>query len=282
MPKCSLCKQEGHTKGNRAFHPLVKAPVKEVPKAPVKVLPKAPLKIPQKPKDEPTLAPKVSSPASTKKIVMPAVIILNEYVAPDWYTIPEIPFNPFLELLQPIYKRMDVTTESKSEEDPLFRMVFQASQGMSDEDYEKFLKQMQMTKRLQMAMGDFHQHLMGLFDGWDDYKQGHETKCDIGKTDGTIVCEIKNNINTMNSDSLRSVNQKLQKQKELGKEARVIIVNGSIQRKEKDGIIWMSGKDFYEEQSGRDNFMQSLQTTMRHIFSTYNNYNDLLTSLTVV
>lgn len=261
MPKCSICKQEGHTKGNRAFHPIV---VKD----PAKVLPK--------------LAPKVSSPVPIKKIVMPAVIILNEYVTPDWYTIPEIAFNPFLELLQPIYKRMDVTTESKSEEDPLFRMVFQASQGMSDEDYEKFLKQIQMTKRLQMAMGDFHQHLMGLFDGWDDYKQGHETKCDIGKKDGTLVCEVKNNINTMNSDSLRSVNQKLQKQKELGKEVRVIIVNGNIPRKEKEGITWMSGRDFYEEQSGRDNFMQSLQATMRHIFSTYNSYNDLITSLTAL
>jgi len=261
MPKCSLCKKEGHTKGNRAFHPLV---------------------VPQPKEPQLKVAPKVALPVSVKKIAMPAMIIANTYVIPSWYTIPEIAFNPFLELLQPIYKRMDVTTESKSEEDPLFRMVFQASQGMSDEDYDKFLKQMQMTKRLQMAMGDFHQHLMGLFDGWDDYKQGHETKCDIGKKDGTVVCEVKNNINTMNSDSLRSVNQKLNKQKELGKEARVIIVNGNIPRKEKEGIIWMSGKDFYEEQSGRDTFMQSLQTTMQHIFSTYSTFDTLLTSLETV
>ena len=198
---------------------------------------------------------------------------------PAWYTIPEIPFPSFLELLHPIYKRMNTNMESKSEEDPLFRMVFQASQGMNDEEFDHFWKQQQMAKRLQMAMGDFHQNLMGLFAGWENYKQGHETKCDIGKKDGTIICEIKNNINTMNSDSLRSVTQKLQKQAQLGKEARIIIVNGNIPRKEKDGIVWMSGKDFYQEQSGRPNFMQSVQETMYHVFSTHDTIHSLQESV---
>jgi hypothetical protein len=193
--------------------------------------------------------------------------------------IPEIPFPSFLELLNPIYKRMSMAMESKSEEDPLFRMVFQASQGMSDEEFDHFWKQQQMAKRLQMAMGDFHQHLMGLFEGWDDYKQGHETKCDIGKKDGSIICEIKNNINTMNSDSQARVIQKLQKQVQQGKEARIIIVNGNIARKEKDGIVWMSGREFYQEQSGRADFMQSVQQTMFHVFSTYDTIDSLHATL---
>jgi hypothetical protein len=215
------------------------------------------------------------------KRVRPMIAPLQAAIraVPAWYMIPEIPFPSFLELLNPIYKRMSMAMESKSEEDPLFRMVFQASQGMSDEEFDHFWKQQQMAKRLQMAMGDFHQHLMGLFEGWDDYKQGHETKCDIGKKDGSIICEIKNNINTMNSDSQARVIQKLQKQVQQGKEARIIIVNGNIARKEKDGIVWMSGREFYQEQSGRADFMQSVQQTMFHVFSTYDTIDSLHATL---
>jgi hypothetical protein len=198
---------------------------------------------------------------------------------PAWYTIPEIPFPAFLELLNPIYIRIDMATESKSKEDPLCRMILQASQGMTDEDYDQFWKKQQLVKRLQMAMGDFHQGLMGLFDGWENYKQGHETKCDIGKKDGTIVCEIKNNTNTMNAGGKNSVMQELQKQVEQGKEARIIIVNGNIPRKEKDGIVWMSGRDFYQEQSGRADFMQSVQQTMFHVFSTHDTIESLHATL---
>ena len=120
---------------------------------------------------------------------------------------------------------------------------------------------------------------MGSFDNWENYKKGHKSGCDIGKIDGSCIAEIKNNINTMNSSSKESVLKKLKKQKELNKRTLLVIVNGDIKNYVKDGIEFISGRMFYNELSGRSNFMDDLLLTLTECFIHYKTYNALTDSL---
>lgn len=129
------------------------------------------------------------------------------------------------------------------------------------------------------VLGDFHQALMGIFPGWINYKRGHATGCDIGKEDNTCVVEIKNNTNTMNSSSKESNLKKLKKQKELGKRAVLVIINGDIKPSVKDGVETISGRQFYEELSGRVTFMDDLLSTTNETFTRYKTFESLKLAL---
>ena len=62
-----------------------------------------------------------------------------------------------------------------------------------------------------MAIGEFHQHILGHVHGWIDLQQGHETGLDLMNEEGTIYMEIKNKVNTTNSSSEKTVFEKLEK-----------------------------------------------------------------------
>lgn len=69
----------------------------------------------------------------------------------------------------------------------------------------------QRGKKSEMAIGEFHQHLLGHVDGWVDLEQGHETGLDLMNEEKTIFMEIKNKVNTTNSGSGKTVFDKLKK-----------------------------------------------------------------------
>jgi hypothetical protein len=196
-----------------------------------------------------------------------------------WYKIPEIDIRIFVSLLKGLYEVLEEKNKPKSEEDVFARECWSSYYDITKEEVDEERKRVQKEKAFTMNLGYFHQDLMGSFSGWENYKKGHETGCDVGKTDGTCVAEVKNNKNTMNSSSQESVLNKLKRQKELGKRAILVIVNGGIPQKEKDGILWMSGLDFYTELSGRAEFFDDLRLTLSYVFKNYKTYSSLTTFL---
>lgn len=218
--------------------------------------------------------PKVApSSAATISSVNPSI--------KDWYKINEIPLQTYIALLKDIYTVLENKNKPKSEEDIFARTCWSSYYDITLDDLDEERKRIQKEKAFTMKLGDFHQHLMGSFSDWEDYGIGHETGCDVGKTDGTCIAEVKNNTNTMNSSSQESVMNKLKKQVELGKRAILVIVNGDIKQKNKDGVIWMSGRDFYKELSGRDDFFNDLLSTLQYTFANYKTYNELLEPLKI-
>ena len=67
----------------------------------------------------------------------------------------------------------------------------------------------QSDKTINNRIGDFHQKLLGGVEGWSDLGTGDESKVDLMKNDKTIFIELKNKFNTVNSDSLSKVRDKL-------------------------------------------------------------------------
>lgn len=197
----------------------------------------------------------------------------------EWYKIPEINIIIFVNLLKGIYQVLEDKNKPKSEDDVFARECWSSYYDITKEKLDEQRKRIQKEKAFTMKLGDFHQDLMGSFNGWENYKTGHETGCDVGKIDGSCIAEIKNGRNTMNSSSQESVINKLKKQNELGRRAILVIVNGDILQKIKDGVIWMSGRDFYKELSGRPDFFDDLLLTLQYTFKNYKTYDELIRSL---
>jgi len=207
-------------------------------------------------------------------------IINSLKVLPYWYKIPEYDINKFMSYIKSLYDIYENKKIYKSEID-LFGIEGSASfYEMTIDDIIKKREIEQKDRALAMARGLFHQNLMFGFNGWENFKSGHITGCDGGTKDGTIICEVKNNINTMNSSSLTSVINKLKKQIELGKQAILVIVNGDIKPKiDINGIKWISGKDFYTELSGRNDFWDSLLDTYKYLLKNFKTYNSIIEHL---
>ena len=132
--------------------------------------------------------------------------------APDWYKIPEINISIFIDLLKGIYEVLEEKNKPKSEEDVFARECWSSYYDITKEAVDEERKRVQKEKAFTMKLGDFHQDLMGSFSGWENYKKGHETGCDVGKIDGTCIAEIKNNKNTMNNTTI-TTNTKKQRSK---------------------------------------------------------------------
>ena len=199
----------------------------------------------------------------------------------NWYKIDEINIETFLGLIKPLYDIIEGKKVSKSEPDPFAQEAWKSFYNMTTEKWTAEHKKIQNERAWTMAWGDFHQNIMGSFQGWDNYNKGHITGCDIGKKDGTSVVEVKNNTNTMNSSSKETVFKKLKKQHDLGKRAILVIINGDVVKCVKDGIEIISGRQFYEELSGRASFMDDLLKTINKAFGIYKSYETLKLSLEI-
>lgn len=196
-----------------------------------------------------------------------------------WYKIPEISIETYLHNIKELYNIAEDKKKSKSEPDPFAQEGWIAYHEDTSDKWEEEIRRDQKKRAWTMAIGDFHQNLMGSFPGWENYKKGHKTRCDIGKNDNSCVAEIKNNVNTMNSSSKESVIKKLKVQKDLGKRALLIIVNGDIKKEVKDEIEYISGREFYKELSGRSTFMDDLLSTYTECFRLYKTYESLKAAL---
>ena len=67
-----------------------------------------------------------------------------------------------------------------------------------------------------MKMGDFHEELMGKIPGYETYKVGHVTGCDVGSIDGKEIYEVKNKDNTTKGSDGKHIIQQLTKLLEKG------------------------------------------------------------------
>jgi hypothetical protein len=227
----------------------------------------------------PVSAPKIE--AETTVNVEP-VINLGISIYPSWYKIPEINKETYLSLVKPLYEIYEGKKLSKSEPDMFAQQGWISFYNMKSEEWHHEHKKTQIERASTMAWGDFHQNLMGSFPGWINYKKGHITGCDIGNENNTCVAEIKNNTNTMNSSSKESVLKKLKKEKDLGKRALLVIINGDIKQSVKDGIETISGRQFYGELSGRPNFMDDILSTTNETFNKYKTFEALKLALEIV
>ena len=244
--KCSICKREGHNK--RSCKKMT----------------------------TPVSAPKIEAETDVKA---KAPIKVEMTALPTWYKIPEINKETYLSLIKPLYDTIEGKKVSKSEPDPFAQQSWMLFHTMKEEEWEHGHKKIQIQRAWTMSWGDFHQNLMGTFPGWRNYKKGHTTGCDIGKEDETCVGEVKNNINTMNSSSKESVLKKLKKQKDLGKRALLVVINGDTKYSVKDGVETISGRQFYEELSGRANFIDDILSTTKETFKQYKTFESLKLAL---
>jgi hypothetical protein len=194
-----------------------------------------------------------------------------------WYKIPEISKELFISLIKQLYDIIEGKKIQKSEPDQFAQELWMSFNNLTKEEWEYEHKKIQIQRAWTMAIGNFHQNLMGSFPGWENYKKGHKSGCDIGKIDNSCIGEIKNNVNTMNSSSKESVIRKLKKQKDLGKRALIIIINNFFDTNKscEYGIEWISGKKFYEELSGRSTFMEDLLSTLNECFKQFKTFTSL-------
>ena len=96
-----------------------------------------------------------------------------------------------------------------------FKMVFDVmNYETSLQDFKEREIARQSDKTVNNTIGEFHQMLLGSVDGWSDLGTGDETKLDLGRNDGTVFMELKNRFNTVNSDSLNKVREKLERNAE--------------------------------------------------------------------
>lgn len=194
---------------------------------------------------------------------------------PSWYTIPQLNFHTFVSIVKPLYDIKDGKKHSKSEPDAFAKECWMAANNISNEDWERLHKHIQCERAWTMEMGNLHQNIMGSLPGWKNLMRGHSTGCDISSDDETVIGEIKNNINTMNSSSKEAVINKLKKQAALGKRTLLIIVNGDTPHKMVDGVEYISGRMFYAEASNNPTFYDDLLYTLKECFKTCPQYEEL-------
>lgn len=243
--KCSICKTEGHNKRSCKSATVVSVPNVE----------------------------------SETVVNTVASVQLASSDLPSWYKIPEVQTDVFLKYIKTLYDILEGKNKSKSTLDPFAKDCWKRFYNSTEEEWQSQNKIVQKNRSWTMAWGTFHQNIMFSFPGWDNYGTGHSTGCDGGKKDGSDVREIKNGKTSMNSGGKDSVNAKLKKQLDLGKNVVIVIVNHNFLTKKKDGITWMTGQKFYEELSGRSDFMDSLKDTVTECFSKFKTYESLKAAL---
>jgi hypothetical protein len=201
---------------------------------------------------------------------------------PDWYKIPDVSRNTFIDIMKPFYDIIEGKKPSMSKTDSFAIECWKAVKNLSDEQFLIEQEMIQKNRAWTMAWGNFHQALMGSFKGWQNLKQGHESKCDIRRTDNTCYGEIKNHVNTMNSGGKESVYGKLKKHVKLGRRTLLVIVNGTKNTRienlsaEDYGIEWITGRKFYQELSGRSTFFEDLLTTTVGCFTRFKTHSEMI------
>ncbi|MEK6948246.1 MAG: Eco47II family restriction endonuclease [Nanoarchaeota archaeon] len=92
----------------------------------------------------------------------------------------------------------------------IFKMLFDVvNSNISVDDWVKNEVIRQSDKSINNKVGEFHQKLLGGVKGWVDLGIGDDSKVDLKNNENTIFIELKNKFNTVNSDSLIKVRDKL-------------------------------------------------------------------------
>lgn len=123
----------------------------------------------------------------------------------------------------------------------------------------------QDDKTAGMAIGQFHQMLLGGVDGWKDLMTGDGTHLDLQKEDNTIWMELKNKENTVNSASQHKMRERLEDVSETHPNCKcywayVVALNGKSENKiwwpytnakeKNENIRKLSGDKIYDVVTG--------------------------------
>jgi Eco47II restriction endonuclease len=199
---------------------------------------------------------------------------------PSWYNLPEIPFEAFVKCCEPIYKVLEETHKSKSFEDLFTKIIYTSHYNLSDEEWYEEERKRLLLHALRMKMGDFHEELMGKFEGYETLKVGHSSTCDIRSKDDSILIEVKNRSNTEKGSNAKYLIQRLEAHAKKGKRAILVQVNcknGKVNRYNASSSVdvW-NGQQAYAFLSGRDDFLEDLEKLLRYVFKTYRTYDELI------
>ena len=140
----------------------------------------------------------------------------------------------------------------------------------------------QIDKSINNSIGTFHEEIL---DGIKGFEMGNLSGFDIKATDNTLFADIKNKHNTMNSSSAESLFQKLANYADTYKKAKCYWVQvlaknsfnekwyGEINGKEysHSRVYKISGDQFYELLSGKENALFELYQVLPQAISDYLN-----------
>ena len=140
----------------------------------------------------------------------------------------------------------------------------------------------QIDKSINNSIGTFHEEIL---DGIEGFEMGNLSGFDIKATDNTLFADIKNKYNTMNSSSAESLFQKLANYADTYKKAKCYWVQvlaknsfnekwyGEINGKEysHSRVYKISGDQFYELLSGKENALFELYQVLPQAISDYLN-----------
>lgn len=103
-------------------------------------------------------------------------------------------------------KKADENFESNTL-DPFSALFQSVTQNLNPEEWVELEKNRQVQKTMQNAIGEFHQSLLGSFEGWKDLGVGGSV--DLENDERKIIAEVKNKYNTLNSSSAAATYNKL-------------------------------------------------------------------------
>lgn len=202
---------------------------------------------------------------------------------PAWYNIKEISRGGYVKACEGIYEVVEGRNKSKSEEDPFIKAVIIGNVGLSDSDFKKTEDARLKQKALEMKMGDFHEELMGKFQGWETLPNGHSSGFDVRKLDNSTFLEVKNRHNTVKGSDGKHIIERMQHYKANGKKVILVQVNcpkGKVSRYGAAADVpIMNGTEAYEYLSGRKTFFDDLLKTVQYTFTTYKTLASLKTAL---
>ena len=115
----------------------------------------------------------------------------NGSAVPEWYRIPEIPFQKYVKCLYRLYDVLEQKHKSKTDIDVFLKETIQKFSGTSDEEWDIMEKQRLYMKSLESNMGDFHEELMGCFSEYQCMKVGNKSGCDVRKNDDSNMGGVK-------------------------------------------------------------------------------------------
>lgn len=174
-------------------------------------------------------------------------------------------------------KKAEITVEKnpyKNVIDPFSALVDAARQNISLEEWMLQEKSRQIQKSFQNAIGDFHQHILGSIDGWEDAGEGGSY--DVINEKKQVIAEIKNKYNTMNSSSQLAAYDKLAHWIDYGKggfTAYVVDIvpkspkpyqlpftpsERNVKRQTRNNLLRIDGRSFYALATGQNDALDQL------------------------
>jgi|LauGreDrversion4_2_1035121.scaffolds.fasta_scaffold04046_3 hypothetical protein len=205
---------------------------------------------------------------------------------PAWYRIPEIKPNDFIFCVKGIYSVLEKKHQNKAHlncEDPFIKAVVTGFYDMNNEKWAAAEAARMSQKVLEMKIGDFHEELMGKIPGYETYKNGHITGCDVGSIDGREIYEVKNKNNTTKGSDGKHIIETLTKLLHQGKHpifAQINCPNGKVARfNAPKGVDVWNGRKTYHHMTGRETFFDDLEHTTKFVFSHYKTLDELKQAL---